>query len=226
MDAKRLEIEGPGARLLAAAAGRALRCRLGLLARGWRWVIFSVVKSFTIGVAALLAITVGLLAAPDARGVLAGGLAVVMIAIAEIDAREFVIPNALTLTALALGLGNAALVTPGDVAGGVAAATLRGAALALLFLILQAGYRRLRGRQGLGSGDVKLAGVAGVWLDWLTVPSVIEVATLAAIAFFVHGHFAGGNRALRLTSRLPFGLFLAPAIWLGWLLQTLSARSP
>jgi leader peptidase (prepilin peptidase) / N-methyltransferase len=103
---------------------------------------------------------------------------------------------------------------------------LRGAVLALLFLILQAGYRRLRGREGLGSGDVKLAGVAGIWLDWLTIPPVIEIATLAAIAFFVHGYFAGGGRALRLTSRLPFGLFLAPAIWLGWLLQTLSGLSP
>ncbi|MGA9323875.1 MAG: hypothetical protein WBW06_22710 [Xanthobacteraceae bacterium] len=35
-------------------------------------------------------------------------------------------------------------------------------------------------------------------------------------------HLLGQRDQLRLTSRLPFGLFLAPAIWLGWLLQSLA----
>ena len=35
------------------------------------------------------------------------------------------------------------------------------------FFALRYGYARLRGRQGLGLGDVKLAFVAGAWLDWL-----------------------------------------------------------
>ena len=48
----------------------------------------------------------------------------------------------------------------------VGIALLRGAVLALLFLGLRALYRRLRGRDGIGLGDVKLAGVAGAWLDW------------------------------------------------------------
>jgi len=226
MDAKRLEIEGSGTRFSAVSASRALHRGLGSLAAGWHRVDVSVTESFFLGVAAVLAIAVSLLAASDAHGVFGGGLAVVTIAIAAIDSRKFIIPDALTVTALALGLGNAAVVAPGDVAGGLSIAMLRGAALALLCLALQAGYRRLRGREGLGSGDVKLAGVAGLWLDWLTIPPVIEIATLAAIAFFIHGYFARGGRALRLTSRLPFGLFLAPAIWLGWLLQTLSGLSP
>jgi leader peptidase (prepilin peptidase) / N-methyltransferase len=31
---------------------------------------------------------------------------------------------------------------------------------------------------------------------------------------------SGVRRALRRTTRLPFGLFLAPAIWLAWIAET------
>ncbi len=43
-------------------------------------------------------------------------------------------------------------------------------------------YRRLRGREGIGLGDVKLAGVAGAWLDWQSIPIAVEIAALAALA--------------------------------------------
>jgi leader peptidase (prepilin peptidase)/N-methyltransferase len=33
------------------------------------------------------------------------------------------------------------------------------------------------------------------------------------------------NHALRTNAHLPFGLFFAPAIWLGWLLDTLISAS-
>ena len=42
-------------------------------------------------------------------------------------------------------------------------------------------YEWWRGRRGLGMGDVKLAAVAGVWLDWFTIVAVIEFAALAAL---------------------------------------------
>ena len=79
-------------------------------------------------------------------------------------------------------------------------------------------YGRLRGREGLGLGDVKLAGAAGVWLDWWAMPIAIEIGALAALALYVAGHILG-RRRIRATTRLPFGLFLAPAIWIAWLLQ-------
>jgi len=48
--------------------------------------------------------------------------------------------------------------------------------LGLAFLGLRALYRRLRGREGIGLGDLKLAGVAAVWLDCLIVPIAVETA--------------------------------------------------
>jgi leader peptidase (prepilin peptidase)/N-methyltransferase len=191
-----------------------------------------VVKSWSIfelafGAAALLAFTASLVAVPGGRGLLGGGLAVVVIAIARIDARELIIPNTLVLAALALGLCNAGLTSPAGMLDGLLFAIVRGAAFACLFFVLQVGYRKLRRREGLGSGDVKLAAAGGVWLDWVMIPVVIEIAAAAALTVYLSSHLAGQrDEPLRLTSRLPFGLFLAPAIWLGWLLQSVSAPMP
>jgi leader peptidase (prepilin peptidase)/N-methyltransferase len=90
--------------------------------------------------------------------------------------------------------------------------------LALLFLALRVLYRRLRGREGLGLGDVKLAGVMGAWLGVVTIPIAVEIAALAALAVYGIRHFAAG-RPLNAAAKFPFGLFLAPAIWFGWLIE-------
>ena len=99
----------------------------------------------------------------------------------------------------------------------VAAAALRGAVTMFFFLALRWLYWRLRRREGLGLGDVKLAFVAGAWLDWPMIPVAIEIAALVALAAYGIWHVFGG-RPVDTTSRLPFGLFFAPAIWLSWLL--------
>jgi leader peptidase (prepilin peptidase) / N-methyltransferase len=175
-----------------------------------------------IGIAAIAAVAASLAVAPGLAGVLGAGLALVTLAIAVIDARRFIIPDELTVAALALAIANAGLDAWPDgwstVLENVGAALLRGAVLALGFLALRALYHRLRGREGIGLGDVKLAGVAGAWLGWATIPVAIEIAALAALAVYVARQLAGG-RVMRATARLPFGLFLAPAIWLGWLLE-------
>ena len=170
---------------------------------------------------AALAVGLGVVsawAAPGTPGFLGTGLAFIMLAIAVIDARLFVIPDELTVAAFILALINAAVIEPQAIVEAVGLAVLRGAALALLFFGLRAGYRRLRGREGIGLGDVKLAGVAGAWLGWLTIPIAVEIAALAALAAYGIRYYAVG-RPFEAALKFPFGLFFAPAIWLGWLLD-------
>ena len=178
-----------------------------------------------IGLAAAL---VSLIVAPGLAGVLGALLALDVVAIAAIDARRFIIPDELTLAALALGILNAGLDAWPDawsaVFASIGAALLRGAVLAAAFFALRALYARLRGREGIGLGDVKLAGAGGVWLAWTTIPVAIEIAALAALAVYVVRQVAGG-RVMSATARMPFGLFLAPAIWLGWLLEATLFRA-
>jgi leader peptidase (prepilin peptidase) / N-methyltransferase len=167
---------------------------------------------------AIAACVESLIAAPGLPGLLGAGLALVVIAIAVIDARYFIIPNELSAAAFGLALVNAAVQMPHAMWEAVGIALLRAVALGLLFLGLRAVYRRVRGRDGIGLGDVKLAAVAGAWLDWLTLPIVIEIAALAAIAVYGLRHYAGG-RGFDPALKFPFGLFLAPSIWLGWLIE-------
>jgi len=122
---------------------------------------------------AAAAVAVSITGAPGAIGFLGAALALLMLTIAVIDWRRFIIPNALTAAGLALALVHGAVQEPDTMVRAVAMAALRGAALALVFLAIRNVYARIRGREGLGLGDVKLAAVAGAWLDWSIMPIAI-----------------------------------------------------
>jgi leader peptidase (prepilin peptidase) / N-methyltransferase len=179
----------------------------------------------SIGLLAIAAGIASVLVAPGLRGLLGAGLAFGMLAIAFIDARQFVIPNELIAIGLGLGLVHAGIAGSETAMEGVAFAAIRAGALALAFLVLRVIYSRLRGRQGIGLGDVKLAGVAGVWLDWQMIPIAVEIATLSGLAVYAMRQWSLG-RSLRWTSRIPLGLFLAPAIWISWFLDALLLGPP
>jgi leader peptidase (prepilin peptidase)/N-methyltransferase len=178
--------------------------------------------SFAVVVA--VAAVASIVVAPGPRGVLGAALAVTMGAIALYDARHFIIPNALSALALVLGLVHAGLgadiATPQLIGAEIALALLRGLVAGGLFLAIKLGYERCRGRIGLGMGDVKLAVVAGVWLDWMAIIIAVELAAVVAIGAYLLRHWLRG-RPFRATNALPFGLYFAPAIWAGWLIEIL-----
>jgi leader peptidase (prepilin peptidase) / N-methyltransferase len=171
-----------------------------------------------IGRVAVVAIVASVLAAPGLDGLLGAGLGLLMLAISVIDARHFIIPNALNAAALGLALANAGIQGWETIWEGVLDAVVRATVLAATFLVVRAVFQRIRQREGIGLGDVKLAGVAGAWLGWTTIPIAVEIAALAALAGYGLRQFIRG-RKLRTTQRVPFGLFFAPAIWLCWLLE-------
>jgi leader peptidase (prepilin peptidase)/N-methyltransferase len=166
----------------------------------------------------LLTVAASLVSAPPPDGLFGAFLGVLMIAIAVCDAERFIIPNELTGAAIALALLRA--ISPGpdhdwfDMVWPLA----RAVAVTAPFLLLMIGYRYWRGRDGLGFGDIKLAAVAGAWLDWTTIFVAIELAALVALGAYVLNGIIR-KRRLRGTAFLPFGLFLAPAIWIGWLIE-------
>jgi leader peptidase (prepilin peptidase)/N-methyltransferase len=172
----------------------------------------------------LLAVAgVSLAAAPGPDGLLGAFLGALMLAIAASDFRHYIIPNELTGAALALALLRAGAAGPEAGWEAVIWAAGRGLAIALPFLALMIGYRWWRGRDGLGLGDVKLAAVAGAWLGFVTIFAVIELAALSALAAYAVNAWLR-KRPLRATAFLPFGAFLAPAIWIGWLAEALLNR--
>ncbi len=176
-----------------------------------------------LAVVALCAAFASLMAAPGLDGALGGALACLMLAIAAVDRREFVIPDALSGSAFALGLLAAEFAALRGIDDGAAWALIRAAAAAGALLAVRYFYSLWRGREGLGLGDVKLAGVAGVWLSPNTIAFAFELAALAALVAYGIQQWRR-SQAFRPDAKLPFGAYLAPSIWMCWIFERLLDR--
>jgi leader peptidase (prepilin peptidase)/N-methyltransferase len=163
-------------------------------------------------------------AAPGRSGFFGGGLGLLMLAVVVADARAFIIPDKLTIAGFGLALTNAANKGLASMPENVAVAALRGLVLALAFFALREIYWRLRHRHGIGLGDVKLAAVAGAWLDWTLIPVAVAIAALTALILYTASQLVL-RRPLCAAAKLPFGLFFAPAIWFCWLLNAMFLES-
>lgn len=169
-------------------------------------------RLLAIGTAALAAVSAATLPWPLALASTA--LGALMIAGADVDARSYILPDTVTLSALAGGLAAAVILEPlfPWEAGGAALA--RAGATAGLLAAMRLGYARLRGEEGIGFGDVKLAAAAGAWLPLEHIPWCFMIATSAALAYALAAHLRGAR--LDRTSRIAFGAFLCPALWLAF----------
>jgi leader peptidase (prepilin peptidase) / N-methyltransferase len=134
-----------------------------------------------------------------------------LLALAIMDLRTYRLHDALVIVLAALGAGATWLLAP-DQFWTHALAGLAG--VATLFLVALA-YRGFRGRDGLGLGDAKLFGAAGLWVGWNGLASVLLIASLAALCAALVQRLRG--REMRADSVLPFGPFLSLALWLVWL---------
>lgn len=140
-----------------------------------------------------------------------------LLTLALIDWRRFLLPDELTLLLALSGLAAAYVLDTANFTD-----HLIGAAAGLLaFLGLGWIYRQIRHRDGLGFGDAKLLGALGAWLSWEGLPSVIFLAAITALAWTLARHLAGQRLTAR--DRLPFGPFLAAGGWLVWLYGPLSS---
>ena len=144
-------------------------------------------------------------------------LAAVGVPLAFIDAREYRLPDALTLPsypACLLLLGLAAPFVPGGTGRFVHALIGMAAGVALFFLLL------LAFPAGLGMGDVKLAGPLGAYLGWLGATAFLAGLMAAWLLAAVTGlGLMAAGRATRKT-QLPFGPFLIIGAFLAILAST------
>jgi leader peptidase (prepilin peptidase)/N-methyltransferase len=165
-----------------------------------------------IGAGAVLA---SLAVAPGWTGTAGAILAGLMLAIAVVDHRRMIIPDELNALSFIAGMVAAGVGTEASTVA-ILQALARASVMFVLFFGFRAVYRTLRGVEGMGFGDVKLAAVAGMWLDWASLPIAVEIAALSALAAALYTRLRGNEFDAK--ARLPFGTFFAPAIWIYWLL--------
>lgn len=146
-------------------------------------------------------------------------LGLVMILITVSDARTYIIPDVLSLPMIPIGLFVSYLLTQNtdQVVVNIAAAVSGAASLYALNFV----FRSMRGHDGLGLGDIKLVAAAGAWTG-VGITYVVLFASLSAIGTVAAITLFGSERIAR-DPAIPFGMFLAPAIWLVWCVEQLFA---
>ena len=167
-------------------------------------------------VAALVGVLAGLATASwlAVVGAIFGWL---LLALAALDATALWLPDRLTITLAIAGLAtgmNGAMPPIGErlIGGGVGFIAL---------WAIAAGYKRLRGRDGMGGGDPKLFGAIGLWLGWRMLPAVLLLASLIGLAVVLVAALRG--RPMARDAALPFGALLAVAAYPAWIAMIVSA---
>lgn len=120
-----------------------------------------------------------------------------LMALAIVDWRDFLLPDFLTLPLLGAGLITIWIFDPAEVGSNLA-----GAIVGLAFvLIVRIAYHRLRGREGIGLGDAKLLAAAGAWVGWRDLAGAVLIGSLTGIATCLLQKALGdGSRAVRCVS--------------------------
>ncbi len=151
-------------------------------------------------------------------------LVLTLLYLAYIDWRTFRLPNLITLPLMILGIVFNWL---SDLRFTSLAFAMLGLAFGYGSLwVLNAVYRLIKHRNGIGMGDAKLLAALGAWLGWSALPSILLVASIVGI---IGGITWLKWRGHQLQQAFPFGPFLVIAgiIELLWpqLIPTLLAPS-
>jgi leader peptidase (prepilin peptidase)/N-methyltransferase len=163
---------------------------------------------------AVLAATCAWHFGPGWEAILAIVLTLVLVAIAMIDADTQLIPDAIVLPLMWLGLamslfhplsGTSTLfISPSNAIVGAIAGYL---ALWSVFWL----FKIVTGKDGMGYGDFKLLAALGAWLGWQQLPMIITMsAIVGAVINIVLIVAKGKDRSVP----IPFGPYLAAAGWI------------
>ncbi len=133
-----------------------------------------------------------------------------LLAASLIDLEHMLLPDAVTLGLIPIGLGVSFLprhmAGPWPISGyeSVAGALVGAGAFAFVLVV----FKLMTGREGMGLGDVKLMGAIGSFIGYQGIPAQVLVAGMAGIAGWLVSMYAGrGGR----DAPVPFG----PALSLG-----------
>ncbi len=125
-----------------------------------------------------------------------------MVLLAAIDLEHFLLPDAITLPGLLLGLALRAWHPHTTFLDALVGAVI-GAGLLILLINF---WFWLRNEEGMGLGDVNMLALIGAFLGWQGVLTTLFVAALTGAATGI-ALLSTGRVGLR--SKLPFGVFLA-----------------
>ncbi|MBN2124077.1 MAG: prepilin peptidase [Deltaproteobacteria bacterium] len=126
-----------------------------------------------------------------------------LVVISFIDLDFKIIPDVLSLPGIPLGFIAAFLFAVNQVSWLESLIGILGGGG--FFYLIGAGFRRLRGKEGMGGGDIKLLAMIGAWMGWKALPFIVLISSLT-------GTLIGGGALLMarrgFSEKIPYGPFL------------------
>lgn len=174
------------------------RCRACRAPISWRYPAVEAANG-------LLWLGLALAHGPRPRTFVEMALVSALLVLSLIDLDHQLLPDVITLPGLALGLG--ASLLPGAPLPPLQAA-LAAAGGYLAFAAVAKSYEKLRGVEGLGQGDWKLAALLGAFLGWQKMLLTVLIASVAGTAV---GLSLVALRGRDMRHALPLGTFLGAA---------------
>jgi len=170
--------------------------------------------AFAVCLCAAAIVFFGVVFLPFGQALAGTVLGIGLLALTIFDIRHFLLPNFLTGGLFVAGLGFTLWLDPGAVLvrglSGIAGFAIVAGAAVL--------YRHWRGRDGLGGGDAKLVGVAGVWLGPAAIGPLLFLSAVLALFMLLLGGLFG--RSVDRNTVVPFGAFLCPVLFALWCAQS------
>lgn len=185
--------------------GRCANCKTSISAR------YPLVELMT----AILAATAAWHFGPGWEAIMAIALTLTLLPIAMIDADTQLIPDAIVMPLMWLGLtmslfhpllpgANTLFISPTDALIGAMAGYLT---LWSVFWL----FKLITGKDGMGYGDFKLLAALGAWLGWQQLPMIIMMSAIVGAVINITMIVARGkDRSIP----IPFGPYLAAAGWI------------
>ncbi|UCF56865.1 MAG: prepilin peptidase [Deltaproteobacteria bacterium] len=126
-----------------------------------------------------------------------------LVIISFIDLRHKIIPDIISLPGILVGLAAISIFKLNGISwkDSLIGIIVGGGSLLLIGLI----FEWLRGKEGLGMGDVKLLAMIGAWTGYLALPYIVLISSLTGILI------GGGSLLLtrrRFSEKIPYGPFL------------------
>ncbi|WP_240330795.1 A24 family peptidase [Sphingorhabdus sp. Alg239-R122] len=148
---------------------------------------------------------------PDWYGVAGAVFGWILLALAALDLRHYWLPDRLTLLLAVTGLIAVFIFNRGQITDHIAG----GVAGFVLLWLIGWGYKHLRGREGLGSGDPKMLGGIGIWLGWAGLPFILLGASVLGLSIAAVLMLTG--RKVAADMHLPLGALMALPAYIYWL---------
>lgn len=138
-----------------------------------------------------------------------------IVTMAIIDCRKMILPDRFNALLAATGMGQSLLVgTPGPIEAGLGSLI----AFSMLWTVAEI-FRRYRGIEGLGFGDLKFSAAAGLWVGWEGIAPMFVIASCSAFFFIVLRSWK--QRRFEANARIPFGPFLGLGTAMCWLMAAM-----